>query len=409
MAATAIGASHVILSPVAGARFGYDLLWLVLFSHLFKYPAFEFGARFAVATGTSLIRGYERVPGPRNWALIAFLGITILQGLTILSGVIAVAASVLVVNLGTFPFPVWILILGAVIITLHRTGRYQSLQFLSKVLMGILALVTLVAFSAAPPSFSNLTRIFVPSIPPGSAILISSIFGLMPIGINASVWHSLWAVEHLKIWEQKERDRKNILRMGMIDLGVGYGLSIVLAVMFMSLGANLLQPRGLTPNGIDVALTLSTVYTELLGAWIYPLFMLAFFAAIFSTTYSVMDGFPRAFSTILRRLLPDNDFVRRESNPTYWIFMLVIFAFALLANTLLPNPVLMVSLVGVLSLMLAPILYSLNYFCVTRLIDDHAFRPSRLMRAWAIAGILFMTLAGCFYIYTELYLKNLAN
>ncbi len=121
MAATAIGASHVILSPVAGARFGYDLLWLVLFSHLFKYPAFEFGARFAVATGTSLIRGYERVPGPRNWALIAFLGITILQGLTILSGVIAVAASVLVVNLGTFPFPVWILILGAVPVPLrHR-------------------------------------------------------------------------------------------------------------------------------------------------------------------------------------------------------------------------------------------------------------------------------------------------
>ena len=65
------------------------------------------------------------------------------------------------------------------------------------------------------------------------------------------------------IREQKERDRKNVLRMGMIDLGVGYGLSIVLAVMFMSLGANLLQPRGLTPNGIDVALTLSPVYTAL--------------------------------------------------------------------------------------------------------------------------------------------------
>jgi hypothetical protein len=31
------------------------------------------------------------------------------------------------------------------------------------------------------------------------------------------------------------------------------------------------------------------------------------------------------------------------------------------------------------------------------------------MRAWAIAGILCMTLAGCFYIYTELYLKYLAN
>ncbi len=33
MMATVVGASHVILSPVAGARFGYSLLWLVLFSH----------------------------------------------------------------------------------------------------------------------------------------------------------------------------------------------------------------------------------------------------------------------------------------------------------------------------------------------------------------------------------------
>ena len=405
MAATAIGASHVILSPVAGARFGYGLLWLVLFSHLFKYPAFEFGARFAIATGTSLIRGYERVPGPRNWALIAFLVVTILQGLTILSGVVAVTASVLVVNLGTFSFPIWILIVGGVIATLHRTGKYRSLQFLSKVMMGILTLVTVIAFAAAPPSLSDLGRIFVPSIPPGSTLLMASIFGLMPIGINASIWHSLWAVEHMKIWQKRESDKRRILRMGMIDLGVGYGLSIVLAVMFISLGANLLQPRGLTPDGIEVALTLSTIYTELLGSWIYPLFMLAFFAAIFSTTYSVMDGFPRAFSTIVRRLFPDNEFISQDRNPTYWIFMAVIFAFALVANTLLPNPVLMVSLVGVLSLLLAPVLFSLNYFCVTRLIDDPSFRPGPLMRVWAMLGIVCMALAGAFYVYTEIYLK----
>ena len=58
MAATAIGTSHIVLAPVAGARFGYDLLWLILFAHLFKYPAFEFGARYAVATETSLIEGF---------------------------------------------------------------------------------------------------------------------------------------------------------------------------------------------------------------------------------------------------------------------------------------------------------------------------------------------------------------
>ncbi|MFQ5789319.1 MAG: divalent metal cation transporter [Acidobacteriota bacterium] len=105
VAATAIGTSHIILSPVAGARFGYELIWLVLFSHVFKYPAFEFGPRFAIANGVSLIRGFQDVPGPKNWALWVFLATTTLQGLTILAAVISVTASILVVSLGALPTP----------------------------------------------------------------------------------------------------------------------------------------------------------------------------------------------------------------------------------------------------------------------------------------------------------------
>ena len=43
--ATAIGASHLVMSPRAGSAFGFELLWLVLLTHLFKYHAFEFGPR----------------------------------------------------------------------------------------------------------------------------------------------------------------------------------------------------------------------------------------------------------------------------------------------------------------------------------------------------------------------------
>lgn len=407
MAATAIGASHVILSPVAGARFGYDLIWLVLFSHFFKYPAFEFGPRLAIANGYSLIRAYQLVPGPRNWALFVFLLTTTLQGLTILTGVIAVTASILVVTLGTLPFPAWIFITGIVVITLHKTGKYAALQGLSKLFLVILVVATVIAFVVSPPGPADLARLVIPVVPAGAILLVSSIFGLMPTGINVSIWHSLWAVEHLKYWEKKAKDKQDMLRMGMIDLRTGYWLSAVLAIMFMSLGANQLRPRGLTPDGINAALTLSNIYTEILGRWMFPVFMLAVFSAMFSTTYSVMDGFPRAFSTILKTLFPHNAFLKRPSNPTYWMFMGVIFTFAIVANTLLPNPVLMVSLVGVLSLMVAPILYSLNYYCATRLIEDEALRPSRRKRIWALAGIVFMALAGLFFTYTELYLRYL--
>ena len=402
MAATAIGTSHLILSPVAGARFGYGLIWLVLVSHVFKYPAFEFGPRFAIATGVSLIRGYQRVPGPKNWAVWAFLVTTVLQGLTLLAGMLSVTAAILVASFGTFSLTTWVILVGLAIIALHRAGKYPALSLGSKVAMLVLTVVSVVAFLAAPPRLSDLAQMVVPSIPAGSLLLVAVILGLMPTGINVAIWHSLWALEHLDEWKKIAEDKKGLLRLGMTDLNVGYILSAVLAVIFVSLGANLLLPRGLTPAGVDVAVTLSKIYTEVLGAWMYPVFMLAAFAAMFSTTYAVMDGFPRTFSTLLKTLFPERQGLKREADPAYWIFMAVIFTFAIFANYIFPNPVRMVQLIGLVSLAVAPLLYGLNYYCVTRLIEDPSMRPSLGLRVWGLAGFWFMTAAVVFALYVRL-------
>ena len=402
MAATAIGTSHLILSPVAGARFGYGLIWLVLVSHVFKYPAFEFGPRFAIATGVSLIRGYQRVPGPKNWAVWAFLVTTVLQGLTLLAGMLSVTAAILVASFGTFSLTTWVISIGVAIIALHRAGKYPALALGSKIAMLVLAVVSVVAFVAAPPRLSDLAQMVVPSIPAGSLVLVAAILGLMPTGVNVAIWHSLWALEQLDDWKKLTEDKKGLLRLAAVDLKVGYILSAVLAVVFVSLGANLLLPRGLTPAGVDVAVTLSKIYTEVLGAWMYPVFMLAAFAAMFSTTYSVMDGFPRTFSTLLQTLFPDHEALKREADPGYWIFMAAIFTFAIFANYIFPNPVLMVQLIGLVSLAVAPLLYGLNYYCVTRLIEDPSMRPSHGLRLWGLAGFCFMTAAVMFAISVRL-------
>ncbi len=402
MAATAIGTSHIVLAPVAGARFGHDLLWLILFTHLFKYPAFEFGARYAVATGESLIQGFQTLPGPKNWGLFVFLAITVIQGMTILAGVMSVTASILVVTIGGLSYTWWLLVLGLFTIAMHQTGKYPALKFVSKLMLGLLAVGTLIAFVGSLPTPADLSRMFVPVVPGGSVLLVASILGLMPTGINVAVWHSLWTVEHLKYWKKDTQAPLDLLRVSRRDLAVGYGLSAVLGVMLLSLGATLLRPRGLVPNGIEVALTISRIYTELLGEWMFPVFMIAAFAAMFSSVFSVMDGFPRAFSTVLKTLFPGHAFLSRPSNPSYWIFMVVIFGFSLITNTLLPNPVMVVTLVGIVSLLVAPILYSFNYYCVTRSIEDESMRPPAGLRIWALAGILFMTLAAAFYTYSRL-------
>jgi hypothetical protein len=129
--------------------------------------------------------------------------------------------------------------------------------------------------------------------------------------------------------------------------------------------------------------------------------MLTAFAAMFSTVLSVMDGFPRAFSTILRTLFPGAAFFQRSGNPTYWLFMTAIFAYSVAINTLIQNPVLMIQIVGQVSLTIAPILYSLNYYCVTRLAPAEV-RPSQAMRIWALFGIAFMAAAAGFSLYLQI-------
>ena len=83
-ASTAIGVSHLVQSTRAGATYGYALLWAILIANLLKYPSFEYGSRYANATGESLIDGYGRFG---KWALYLYLFITVTPMFIIIAAV----------------------------------------------------------------------------------------------------------------------------------------------------------------------------------------------------------------------------------------------------------------------------------------------------------------------------------
>ncbi|MCH1385109.1 MAG: divalent metal cation transporter, partial [Flavobacteriaceae bacterium] len=60
-AGAAIGVSHLVQSTRAGADYGLGLLWVLLLVNFFKYPFFQFGPRYALATGESLLAGYAKL------------------------------------------------------------------------------------------------------------------------------------------------------------------------------------------------------------------------------------------------------------------------------------------------------------------------------------------------------------
>ena len=66
-AGAAIGVSHLVQSTRAGADFGLGLIWALLLVNFSKYPFFQFGPRYSLATGESLLDGYLKMGKGLLW------------------------------------------------------------------------------------------------------------------------------------------------------------------------------------------------------------------------------------------------------------------------------------------------------------------------------------------------------
>ena len=109
-AGAAIGVSHLVQSTRAGAIYGFSLVGIVLIANILKYPFFEYGPRYAAATGKSLLDGYRELG---NWAMVIFLLLTFGTMFTIQAAVTIVtsglAAHLFGVSLTPFIWSVLIL------------------------------------------------------------------------------------------------------------------------------------------------------------------------------------------------------------------------------------------------------------------------------------------------------------
>lgn len=403
LAAASIGASHLVLSPKAGAAFGFQLLWLVPLCHLLKYPAFEFGPRFAAATGKNLLQGYACIPGPARWPLVIFLVSTVGQGIGVLAAVVGIAAAVMKTWMGAAPieWPQWLgtesiaLLLTISVVILLALGGFSWLDRLNKVMMAVLAAATLAAFVPVFPNLAQWKHIVVPSVPDGSIVLIAAMLGWMPTGIDVSIWHSFWTLEKQHSSNRDPHDPtpapRDRLRLALFDMRVGYLLSFATGVMFITMGAVHLSGRAHELNGPQFAQALSSAYTAIFGSWFYHVFMLTAFFAMFSTSYTVIDGFSRSFAECCVVLRPSwsKDATRRR---IYFGFMLSTASFACLILYTVGNPVTLVLAATMISLAAAPLLYGFNLHCVTRQIKDPELRPSRPSIGIAAIGIFLMIL-----------------
>ena len=156
-AGAAIGVSHLVQSTRAGANFGFGLLWALLLVNLFKYPFFQFGPRYAMATGESLIDGYKRLG---KGVLIAYFLLTFATMFTIQTAVTIVTASLASNLIGDFnpvtigsltlsSLQIWTVLILAICSTILILGKYKLLDVLMKVIIITLTISSVAAVFTA--------------------------------------------------------------------------------------------------------------------------------------------------------------------------------------------------------------------------------------------------------------------
>ena len=392
-ASTCIGVSHLVQSTRAGADFGYGLVIFIVLALLFKYPFFEFGSRYTAATKRSLLEGYLE---EGKWVLWIYFLLSLASMFTVTAAVTFVTAGMLNNLTGITVDATYVsggILLFCVMVL--AVGRYSILDSLLKIVGTVMLISTVVAFVAvlvkgrvAP--MDN----FVPKelTDRNSLIFIIALMGWMPTAVDLSAWNSLWAVEKMKQLGYAPK-----LKAILFDFNFGYMVTAILALCFLTLGANIMYGTGIEFSGNSTVFSdqVVTLFTGALGDWAYLIIATAAFSTMFSTTITVVDGFGRAMGETTRLLF----FKNAKPKVTYTWMMITVavisFFFILLLAANLKD---LVDLATILSFLIAPVIALINYKVITSKQITEEFRPGKKLMVLAKSGIVFLTAFAIVYV-----------
>jgi Mn2+/Fe2+ NRAMP family transporter len=380
-AGAAIGVSHLVQSTRAGAEFGFGLIWALLLVHLFKYPFFQFGPRYAAATGETLLDGYKKLG---KGVLISYYILNFATMFTIQAAVTIVTAGLASQLFGfTNDLVLWSTVLLFISFTFLVVGKYQLLDNLMKYIIVILTISTIIAVSMA--LFSNKEVFDVTQIIPLGTVELTfliAFLGWMPAPLDISIWHSIWSVE-----KDKTNVVKTKLKDALFDFNIGYISALFLGICFLLLGALVMYKSGenFSDKGGVFATQLIALYTRNLGDFSYIFIAIAAFTTMFSTTITTLDASPRAMHRTTKLVF------NKELKYGYWFWILFLFlGTVLILKFFMDNMGLLVKIATILSFLTAPFYAILNYTLITGKHTPKKYQPGISLKVLSSIGIVFL-------------------
>ncbi len=342
MAATGVGAGDLMTGTLAGAELGTTVLWAVAAGAFLKFVLSEGVARWQLATGTTLLEGWnDKLGSWIRWVFLAYLSLfAVVVGRALANACGVAGTALLPVGETQTSVVIWAAIHSLAGLAIVLRGSFKAFESIMSALIGLM-FVTVVATTAliAPP-LGELAAGLVPTMPADGGSWVLAVLG----GVGGTVTllsYGYW------IREQDRRGR-DMLKTCRIDLGVGNGVTAIFGFCVIVIGSQ-----------IDVAgggAALATQMADRLAGAIGPtgkwVFLAGFWGAVFSSLLGVWQSIPYLFANFARlRTGADGDL--RSSAP----YRLSVALVAVVPLFLLNAPVRQIQLTyGVLGALFLPLL-----------------------------------------------------
>ncbi len=268
-----IGPGTVTTASVAGAEFGFVLLWALVFSIIATIVLQEMSARLGLVTGQGLgeaIRTSFRRPAVRVVSILLVVAAIAFGNAAFQAGNIMGAAAGLEI-LTSVPRPTWVLTVAIAACALLAAGRYAIIERALMILVGVMSAVfILTAIMVRPDVGDMLSGLFQPRIPEGSLTTIIALIGTTVVPYNLF----LHASSVRRKWSE-DVPLDQALGESRIDTGVSIALGglVTLAIMATAAGVFVVGTK------IDNAAMMAQQLEPLLGAAAGAFFAAGLFAA----------------------------------------------------------------------------------------------------------------------------------
>ncbi len=264
-----------------GAKFGYELLWVITLSTLILIVIQNMAARLGIATGNSLAVNIRK---HFNNRLSSMIGITIVAacGATDVAELLGGAIGIKLL----FGCPLWIGALVIVVIEVFFivTQRYHKLEKIILIFLATISICYIIEIFIVKPDYSSVVAAFIiPKINNKNIYIALGMLGAVVMPHNIFL-HS--NVIHSRKWGETEEKKNSLTKFEKIDTSIAMLLGWAINSAMIIVAVSVFFKNGLIINNLEQA---SLTLTPLAGHLAGILFAIALlFAGISSSITSSM-------------------------------------------------------------------------------------------------------------------------